>query len=144
MSDYQPSAYPPPAGPNYYGQPGSPYNGYYQVPPEPKYNVLSIVSLVSAFFVSLAAVICGHIALSQIKRTGEKGRGMALAGVILGYLGMVGGIVFGIIIFLAALASVPTSELEENRNIGASQMVVAQSEIPSEAALPFSGASIAV
>lgn len=31
-------------------------------------------------------MIFGHIALSQIKRTGQHGRGMALGGTILGYL----------------------------------------------------------
>ncbi|WBU37717.1 DUF4190 domain-containing protein [Homoserinibacter sp. YIM 151385] len=58
-----------------------------------KTNVLAIVSLVLAFVVSLGAVICGHIALGQIKRTGEGGRGLALAGLILGYIGIVGGII---------------------------------------------------
>lgn len=52
-------------------------------------NTLSIVSLVTAFVCSLAAVITGHIALSQIKRTGEAGRGLAIAGLVLGYVGIV-------------------------------------------------------
>ena len=34
----------------------------------------------------VVGVILGHIALGQIKRTGEKGRGMALAGVIIGWI----------------------------------------------------------
>ena len=57
-------------------------------------NVLSIVSLVTGilgfsfapFLGSIAAVITGHIALHQIKRTQEQGRGMALAGLIMGYV----------------------------------------------------------
>jgi hypothetical protein len=40
---------------------------------------------VSAFFIALVAIITGHIALSQIKKTGEQGRGLALAGLIIGY-----------------------------------------------------------
>jgi len=76
----QPSGYP-------VGYPTDP-NGYQYGQAPAKVNVLAIVSLVSAFFVSLAAVITGHIALSQIKRTGESGRGMAIAGVILGYAGI--------------------------------------------------------
>lgn len=37
------------------------------------------------------AVITGHIALHQIKRTGEKGRGLAIAGVVIGYAGLIAG-----------------------------------------------------
>jgi peptidyl-prolyl cis-trans isomerase B (cyclophilin B) len=70
--------------------------------------VLAIVSLVSAFFISLVAIITGHIALSQIKKTGEQGRGLAIAGLVLGYLGLVAGIIVGIVwiaIFSAAVSS---------------------------------------
>ena len=68
---------------------GSASDGYGNPPPPdgaqpaaspvrtPRYNVLAIVSLVSAFFLSLVAVITGHMALGQIKRTAEKGRGLA-------------------------------------------------------------------
>jgi hypothetical protein len=39
---------------------------------------------------SLAAIVTGHIALSQIaNRPGLQGRGMAVAGLIMGYLGLV-------------------------------------------------------
>ncbi|MGO4691394.1 DUF4190 domain-containing protein [Glaciibacter sp. 2TAF33] len=71
-----------------------------------KYNVLAIVSLVSAFFISLVAIITGHIALGQIKKTGEQGRGLAIAGLVLGYVGFVGGLVVGIVI-IALIASNP-------------------------------------
>lgn len=54
----------------------------------PKTNTLAIISLVSAFFVCLPAVITGHLALGQIRRTGEGGQGLAVAGLVLGYLGM--------------------------------------------------------
>ena len=57
-------------------------------------NVLAIVSLVTGilgltfapFISSIAAIITGHISLHQIKATHEQGRGMALAGLILGYV----------------------------------------------------------
>ncbi|MEY4000730.1 MAG: hypothetical protein RLZZ626_1085 [Actinomycetota bacterium] len=65
-------------------------------------NTLAIIALATSVFgISLAGIICGHIALSQIKRTGEQGQGMALAGVILGYLGFVAGIV----LLFAAIAA---------------------------------------
>jgi O-antigen/teichoic acid export membrane protein len=56
-------------------------------------NGLAIASLVTSLvwacgISSIAAIVCGHIARSQIKRTGEQGAGMALAGLIIGYLGV--------------------------------------------------------
>jgi hypothetical protein len=36
----------------------------------------------------LVAVVCGHVARGQIRRTGEAGDGVAIAGLILGYLGL--------------------------------------------------------
>jgi Domain of unknown function (DUF4190) len=71
-------------------------------PVGPKTNTLAIVSLVLAFVVSLGAVITGHIALGQIKRTGEGGHGLALAGVILGYVGLA----FGLLWFLLVGAAI--------------------------------------
>ena len=37
---------------------------------------------------SIVGIICGHISLSQIKKTGEEGRGLAVAGLIVGYIGL--------------------------------------------------------
>jgi Domain of unknown function (DUF4190) len=49
-------------------------------------NTLAVVSLVLGLLsFTLLAIIFGHVALSQIKRTGERGRGMAVAGAVLGY-----------------------------------------------------------
>lgn len=71
----------------------------YAAAPEQRTNVLAIISLVLAFVVSIGAVICGHIALSQIKRTGENGRGLAIAGLVLGYLGIAAGVIAMIVFF---------------------------------------------
>ena len=49
-------------------------------------NVLSIIALIGAFVIPLAGIIVGFIALGQIKRTGEGGHGLALAGVVLGFV----------------------------------------------------------
>jgi uncharacterized protein YacL len=87
--------------------PGYPQPGYATPPgpvPQPSTNVLAIVSLVSAFFVSLVAIITGHIALSQIRRTGEQGRGLAIAGLVIGYVSILVGVVV-LIITLALLAA---------------------------------------
>ena len=59
-------------------------------------NGLAIAALISSFFISIVGIILGHIALSQIKRTGEKGRGLAIAGLIIGYLSLVVGIIVAI------------------------------------------------
>ena len=37
---------------------------------------------------SILAVIFGHVALHQIARTGHNGRGMAIAAVVLGWIGV--------------------------------------------------------
>jgi hypothetical protein len=101
----QPGASVPPASPAY-GQ-GAPAYGQ---PSGAKTNTLAIVSLVSSiiglgiFIGLIAGVICGHIALGQIKKTGEQGRGMAIAGLIIGYVGILFWII-GTIIFFAFLAT---------------------------------------
>lgn len=108
-SDVPPPPPAQPAAPAYGSAPaydaGTPAYG---APAGQKTNVLAIVSLVSAFFISLVAIITGHIALSQIKKTGEQGRGLAIAGLIIGYIGLVVGIIFlivWIVIFGAAVSS---------------------------------------
>jgi peptidyl-prolyl cis-trans isomerase B (cyclophilin B) len=80
--------------------PAAPPPPYQPAPVGQKYNVLAIISLVTSIVgISLAGIICGHIALSQIKRTGESGRGMAIAGTIIGYVGLVASIIAGIAFF---------------------------------------------
>jgi hypothetical protein len=85
--------------------PGAPFaaapTGYYAEAP---FNTLAIVGFVLAFFVSLGAIICGHIALSQIKRTGERGHGLALAAVIIGYVGLAFGLLYIVILFIFVIA----------------------------------------
>lgn len=51
-------------------------------------NTLSVVSLATAVtgFGALAAVITGHISLSQLKTSKQNGRPLAIAGLIVGYV----------------------------------------------------------
>jgi hypothetical protein len=84
-----------------YGQAGyapSAYTGYASGPVTPGVNVMSIVALVAAFFVPLAAVICGVISLRQIRESGEQGKPMAVIGLVLGALGSLGWVLFWIAI----------------------------------------------
>lgn len=48
-------------------------------------NTYALVAVITAFLVPLAGIIFGHMALSQIKRNGDAGRGLALTGLIYGY-----------------------------------------------------------
>ncbi|MEV0584892.1 DUF4190 domain-containing protein [Nonomuraea sp. NPDC050310] len=89
--------YGPPAGG--YGQPGG-----YGAPAQTKTNgmaiaslVLGIVGLLSCGATSIIGVILGHISLSQIKQSGDEGRGMALAGLITSYISVVGWLIFWVI-----------------------------------------------
>jgi peptidyl-prolyl cis-trans isomerase B (cyclophilin B) len=54
--------------------------------PSPRTNTLAILSLVFAFFCWPVGLVLGHIAHNQIKLTGEKGKGLATAGLVIGYV----------------------------------------------------------
>lgn len=84
--------------------PGAPYGAAQQPGAQAPMNTLAIVSLVGSFFVSLVGIICGHIALKQIKRDGTRGRGLALAGTIIGYVALAGQIIAGIFLVIALIA----------------------------------------
>lgn len=63
----------------------TPYTAPAAAPARPT-NVMAIVALIAAFVIPLAGIIVGFIALGQIKKTGEGGHGLALAGVVLGFV----------------------------------------------------------
>lgn len=72
-----------------------------------KTSALSVVSLIMGIlgifiFGSLIAIICGHIARSQIRKSDGalSGDGMAIAGLVLGYIGI---IIFFFVMFGAVL-----------------------------------------
>lgn len=120
-----PTGYAPPPSP--VGAPGYAQQNAYPYPPQPPYgygapgsapavktNTLAITSLVSAiaafvilpFIASIVAVITGHIALKQLRTSGEAGRGLALAGTIVGWVGIAFGLlVIAIILFTLIIAA---------------------------------------
>lgn len=73
-----------------------------------KTNTMAIVGLVLAFIAAPIGAIISFVALGQIKKTGEGGRGLALAGAILGTLFTVFFIL--IIIFSIVVASKAAEE----------------------------------
>jgi hypothetical protein len=113
----QPNGYQaPPANPGYQQAPPGyqppqaqqPYNAY-QGPAAPPTNTLAIITIILAFLFSIAGIVTGHIALKQIDRTGESGRGLAKAGLILSYvftgiavLSVIAYIIFVVVIIAAA------------------------------------------
>lgn len=71
--------------PKSYSQPG-----YVQAPPQNTLALLSLimslVGLATGGLTSIAGIILGHMAKSQIKRTGESGDSLATWGLISGYV----------------------------------------------------------
>jgi uncharacterized membrane protein len=94
-------------------QPAQPYQsgsaqGYGQPSQPQKTNLLAILSLVGAFVFSLAGLVLGIIALKQIKQTGEQGRGLALAGIIISSISIVISVISLIVIIAAGSAGMAT------------------------------------
>lgn len=113
----QPSPYdqqpPSPYGSQYGGSQsgGSPYSqpGYYAAPQSKPLSlaslILGIASVVGfGFFIlpQIAAIVTGHLAL---KREMPRGKGFAIAGLVLGYLALLFGVIFWILVTVLALNS---------------------------------------
>jgi len=109
-------------GDPYGQQPGQPYGqpmygqqpmygpGYGYQPPKPQTNailalVLSCVGLATCGVTAIVGVIFGHIAMGKIRRGEEDGRGMALAGVIVGYVVIAGWWLYATVIIIAVIAA---------------------------------------
>jgi hypothetical protein len=91
MAQYRPGDPPTTVPPPLPGEGGS-------VPAQRAVNSLAIVSLVAGiagyiiphpFIAGLVAIVTGHMARRQIRQTGESGSGLAMAGLVLGYLHLV-------------------------------------------------------
>jgi Domain of unknown function (DUF4190) len=75
-------------------------------------NTLAVFSFFASLFFffwlpSILAIVLGSIALSQIERTGQAGKGLAMLGIVLGFIGMVAGIV----VFVLVMNSVSNETL---------------------------------
>jgi peptidyl-prolyl cis-trans isomerase B (cyclophilin B) len=78
-----PASAPPSTG--LFGQGGSTGLAYGPTP-STDYNTFAVLSPIFAVVVPPAGVVLGHLALPQIRRTGERGRAAAIAGLVIGYL----------------------------------------------------------
>ena len=74
-----------------------PYRQGAYPPAKTRTNAMAIASLACGigqiffwFVAGVPAIVFGHVARRQIRETGEAGDGMALAGLILGYIGVIG------------------------------------------------------
>jgi uncharacterized membrane protein len=65
--------------------------------------VCGVAEFFTAGLTAIPAVVLGHMARSQIRRTGENGSGLALAGLILGWLAIV---LFVLIVAVGMVAAV--------------------------------------
>lgn len=66
----------------------------------PRTNQMAVASLVCGvgqvffwFLAGVPAIVFGHVARRQIRQTGEAGSGMATAGLVMGYVGVLGPII---------------------------------------------------
>ena len=68
--------------------------------PHDRVNVTAVVSLFAAVVLAPVGIVIAAVALRQIKRTGERGRGLALAGLGIGIA------ITAIVVFIVAIAVV--------------------------------------
>ncbi|WP_169252986.1 DUF4190 domain-containing protein [Brevibacterium sp. 'Marine'] len=83
---------------------GAPVVVYQQVAPTNSSSivalVLGLISFISSFFfLGIVGIIFGHVARSQIKSRGERGNGMAVAGLWLSYLSVLFWVGFWLVYF---------------------------------------------
>ncbi|MCX6899174.1 MAG: DUF4190 domain-containing protein [Verrucomicrobia bacterium] len=72
--------------------------------------VLAQFGLCCGFF-GIPAVICGFISLSQIRKRRERGRALAVSGIILGFAGLALGVLT--LLYLWLMANLPPEVLQE-------------------------------
>lgn len=119
----KPEAYPklpayPDPGPAGFQSPAYGYQGGWQQPVQRPQgtNGFAIASLVCGLLscslvLIILAVVFGCVALSQIKRTGQAGRGLAIGGLVAAGVWVTGAVVF-IVVVIAHLGTVGTSTSE--------------------------------
>lgn len=91
--------YPPPGG----GYPQGPYGGgQYPAPQARGTDGVSIAALVTGvLMMGIVPIVLGVLGLNRTKKNGTQGRGLAIAGIVLGALEILGAIAIAIIVLVA-------------------------------------------
>ncbi len=100
---YAPGATPYGDGSTPYGYGATPYAAGAASAASERTNGVAIAAIIMGFVLPLGGIIAGAVALAQIKRTGEKGRGLAIGGIVAGGIIMVLSIVAIVAFVLFAL-----------------------------------------
>ena len=112
MTEPPSGGYPPPPPPEGYPPPPPATGGYAPPPeygapvPQAGNNGLAVASLVCSIVgvfcggvLSIIGIVLGFVALNQIKRSGQGGKGMAQAGIIVGIISLILGIILSVYYF---------------------------------------------
>lgn len=96
--------------------PVNPANPYATVNPyaAQRYNSFAVGGFVASFFVSIVGIVLSVIGLSEIKKQGGKGRGLAIAGIVIGAVK----IVADIILIIALIIGISSWIEHESHNGG--------------------------
>jgi hypothetical protein len=76
------------------------YCPYPPPPPPRRTNSMAIAAIITAVFVAPVGIVLGFVARSQIKRTGEDGKALATAAIVVG----IAQLVLAIIVLVAYVA----------------------------------------
>ncbi|GAB2554783.1 thioredoxin domain-containing protein [Leucobacter ruminantium] len=125
MSDEQqmPATIPDPQQPRYASlvahPPAAPYAP--QPQPRPPLNGLAVFAFVSSFIIGLLGLVLSFIAVSQLGRDGKRGKGFAVAAMIIGGVNTIFQLVVGIFVVIALIAGgIAVSAVGEAARRGAS------------------------
>ncbi|WP_083653983.1 peptidylprolyl isomerase [Mycobacterium sp. GA-1841] len=99
---------------------------------------MAVAALVCAFVIAPLGIVFGHISLSQVKRSGEQGRGLAIAGLVIGYVMTALSILLAVLLVVFAAFMARTAESVSTRDRSTAS---AASELPPFAPPPNLGAN---
>jgi Domain of unknown function (DUF4190) len=136
---------PPHGGPGWeqpgYPAAGSPPPGYdygHDLGPQ-RTNVMAILGLVFAFVFSPLGIVFSAIGLGQVRKRGEKGRGLALTGLILSILF----VLIGVLVVVVAFSSPSFRAALDSARASASSAAAGASGAPSSAPAAGGGTGVA-
>ena len=102
-----------PATPGYAPAPGYPPMGYgpmgYGPVPAARWNGMAIAGFVCSFFACVVGLVLSIIGLKQVNETGERGRGLAIAGIVIGAVNTVLSVL--VVVFVVHVIGVAIDEV---------------------------------